>query len=60
VSRQFLEPRLGLAIGDVADDELIVGSFSDTKPWLYIRKPYQFADLMDLLGKAGLGRQKIS
>ena len=55
--RQVLEelrqirPGIKVIVTSAYSEEYVLNVMKALKPWLYIRKPYQFTDLMDLLRK---------
>ena len=50
-----IRPGIGVIVTSAYGEEHALKVMNARKPWLYIRKPFQFTDLMDLLRKAGSG-----
>jgi PAS domain S-box-containing protein len=55
-----VRPDLQVIVTSAYSKDHALESMSAEQPWLYIRKPYQFGDLMELLRKTGLGRQGMT
>jgi PAS domain S-box-containing protein len=55
-----VRPDLQVIVTSAYSKDHVLESMSTEQSWLYIRKPYQFGDLMELLRKTGLGRQEMT
>jgi PAS domain S-box-containing protein len=59
VLREFrrIRPDLKVIITSAYSKDQVLSAMGELQPWLYIRKPYQFTELIELLRKVCLGRE---
>src|SRR5262249_16788418 len=55
-----IRPDLRVIIASAYSKDQALSAMGELQPWLYIRKPYQFSELMEMLRKICSGREGMA